>query len=139
VDALQQMTNRYDLADFDVERLRRHIEHDIELFKKMQELVKPITSEKDAKLQKLKEKLDQKPLKEGKRLIFTQYADTARYLYDNLNPHGQYKDIDVISSGDKSKVRIVGRFAPKANPEYQFVGDECELMTVIATDVLSKG
>ena len=27
-------------------------------------------------------------------------------------------DIDVIFSGDKSKARVVGRFAPKANPEY---------------------
>ncbi len=139
IDALQNATGRYDAADFDIERLRRHIGHDIELLKKMQELVAPITPDKDAKLQKLKEKLDAKPLKAGKRLIFTQYADTARYLYDNLNPQGKSPNIDVIFSGDKSKARIVGRFAPKANPEYQFIGDECELMTVIATDVLSEG
>jgi superfamily II DNA/RNA helicase len=33
----------------------------------------------------------------------------------------------------------VGRFAPKANPEYHFVSGESELMTVIATDVLAEG
>ena len=61
-----------------------------------------------------------KPLKDGKRLIFTQYADTARYLFENLNPGGKRDDIEVIYSGDKSKARVVGRFAPKANPEYEF-------------------
>jgi superfamily II DNA or RNA helicase len=139
MDALRQASGRYDAADFDIDRLRRHIEHDIELLKKMLELVAPITPEKDAKLQKLKEELTKKPLKEGKRLIFTQYADTARYLFDNLNPQGKKADIEVIFSGDKSKAKVVGRFAPKANPEYHFAPGECELMTVIATDVLAEG
>ena len=72
-------------------------------------------------------------------LIFTQYADTARYLFDNLNPNGERDDIDVIYSGDKSKERVVGRFAPKANPEYPFQRGESELSTLIATDVLAEG
>jgi superfamily II DNA/RNA helicase len=33
----------------------------------------------------------------------------------------------------------VGRFAPKANPEYRFQAGESELFTVIATDVLAEG
>ncbi|MBA7608137.1 RNA polymerase-associated protein RapA [subsurface metagenome] len=139
MDALRQASGRYDVADFDIDRLQRHIEHDIELLNKMLKLVEPITPEKDAKLQRLKEELNKKPLKEGKRLIFTQYADTARYLFDNLNPQGKKADIEVIFSGDKSKARVVGRFAPKANPEYHFATGECELMTVIATDVLAEG
>jgi len=139
MDALRQASGRYDVADFDIDRLRWHIEHDIELLKKMLKLVEPITPDKDAKLQKLKEELARKPLKEGKRLIFTQYADTARYLFDNLNPQEKKPDTDVIFSGDKSKARVVGRFAPKANPEYRFAPGECELMTVIATDVLAEG
>ncbi|MDD5511197.1 MAG: phospholipase D-like domain-containing protein [Dehalococcoidales bacterium] len=139
MDALRQASGRYDAADFDIDRLRRHIEHDVALLNKMLKLVEPITADKDAKLQKLKEELAKKPLKEGKRLIFTQYADTARYLFDNLNPRGSKPEIEVIFSGDKSKARVVGRFAPKANPEYRFTGGECELMTVIATDVLAEG
>ncbi len=47
--------------------------------------------------------------------------------------------IEVIFSGDKSKEKVVGRFAPKANPEYRFAKDEAELMMVIATDVLAEG
>jgi len=139
MDALRQASGRYDAADFDIDRLHRHIEHDIGLFKKMLKLVEPITPEKDAKLKKLKDELSKNPLKEGKRLIFTQYADTARYLFDNLNPLGKKPDIEVIFSGDKSKVKVVGRFAPKANPEYHLASGESELMTVIATDVLAEG
>jgi len=139
MDALRAASGKYNVADFDVDRLRRHIDHDIELLKKMLKLVEPITPDKDAKLQKLIVKLNEKPLKDGKRLIFTQYADTARYLYANLNPGNKNPEIEVIFSGDKSKAKVVGRFAPKANPEYQKVSGEKELMTVIATDVLAEG
>jgi superfamily II DNA/RNA helicase len=139
MDALRQVSGRYDIADFDLSPLKAAIEHDVKLFRKILECVKPITPEQDAKLQKLKEYLGKKPLKDGKRLIFTQYADTARYLYGNLNPGEKRDDIDVIFSGDKSKARVVGRFAPKANPEYKFSATETELFTVVATDVLAEG
>jgi superfamily II DNA or RNA helicase len=139
MDALRQVSQRYDAADFDIERLKEHIAHDIELFKKILGLVEPITAQQDAKLQTLLKILRDEPLKTGKRLIFTQYADTARYLYENLNPGDVRDDIDVIYSGDKSKARIVGRFAPKANPEYRFTAGESELITVVATDVLAEG
>lgn len=139
MDTLRQVTGRYNIADFDKDRLLEHIEHDITLLKKIFKLVEPITPEQDDKLQVLKARLAERPLQDGKRLIFTQYADTARYLFDSLNPGGKAQDIDVIYSGDKSKARVVGRFAPKANPEYHLAPGECELMTVIATDVLAEG
>src|SRR5437867_13409152 len=84
-------------------------------------------------------RLEKEPLKGGKRLIFTQYADTARYLFENLKPHVKRDELEVIFSGDKSKARVVGRFAPMANPEYKFAAGETELNTVVATDVLSEG
>jgi hypothetical protein len=139
MDALRRVSGRYDAVDFDLPRLKEHLAHDISLLGKMLNLIEPITAGQDAKLKTLKERLDLLPLKSGKRLIFTQYADTARYLFENLNPLGVRQDIDVIYSGDKSKARVVGRFAPKANPEYRFAGGEQELMTVIATDVLAEG
>ncbi len=139
VDALRKVSGRYDADDFDLKSLRVHIEHDIDLLQKILKLVLPITPDKDAKLQTLKQRLAETPLKGAKRLIFTQYADTATYLFDNLNPDARDPDIEVIFSGDKSKDRLVGRFAPKANPEYRFAKGETELMTVIATDVLAEG
>ena len=139
IDNLRKVSGRYNAADFDKDRLLEHIEYDISLLKRIFELVKPITPDQDDKLQMLKTRLAEKPLNNGKRLIFTQYADTARYIFNNINPGGKADDIEVIFSGDKSKAKVVGRFAPKANPEYQFSGGEKELMTLISTDVLAEG
>ena len=139
MDALRNVTGRYNVLDFDLYRLQADIEHDIHLLEKILTLVEPITPEQDAKLQTLKKRLADAPLKDGKCLIFTQYADTARYLYENLNPQDKRDEIEVIYSGDKSKSRVVGRFAPKSNPEYQMSPNETELQTLIATDVLAEG
>jgi len=139
VDALRQVSGRYIADDFDSDRLKEHIEHDINLLKRILDLVRPITHDKDAKLQTLIKKMSSSPLKKGKCLIFTQYADTARYIYENLNHNEQDSSIDVIYSGDKNKARIVGRFSPKSNPEYKFQRGEAEISTLIATDVLAEG
>jgi superfamily II DNA/RNA helicase len=139
MDALREVSIKYRAEDFQLDKLKAHIEHDIEILRTMLELVEPITPDKDVKLQTLKQRLLQSPLVEQKKLIFTQYADTARYLYENLNPNDERKDIDVIYSSGKKKSRIAGRFAPCANPEYVFQAGDEELNTVIATDVLSEG
>ena len=140
MDVLRQVSGKYDLADFNGQKLQQHIEHDINLLQKIQALVEPITPDKDAKLQTLINWLDKPILKDKKRLIFTQYADTAKYLHENLNPQGKQDDIDVIYSGsNKNKTRVVGRFAPKANKEYKFKPGESEINTLIATDVLAEG
>ncbi|MBI4715320.1 MAG: SWF/SNF helicase family protein, partial [Nitrospirae bacterium] len=139
LDALRAATGKYSLEDFEADPLMGHVRQDIEILRKMLQWVDSITPDRDAKLQTLLQWRGRTPLSEGKCLIFTQYADTARYLHENLNPGGDRPDIDVIYSGDKSKARVVGRFAPKANPEYRFGPGEMELTTVIATDVLSEG
>lgn len=140
MDALKQVSNKYDLSDFDAKRLQQHIEHDIKILKNILDLVEPITPDKDTKLQTLIKWLHKPNLRDKKRLIFTQYADTAKYLSDNLNPDSQHDDIDVIYSGNsKNKARLVGRFAPNANKEYKFKPGESELNTLIATDVLAEG
>ena len=139
LDALAAASERYKVDDFNIELLQEHLSNDIQLLQKILDLVDPITPDQDAKLQTFKNRLSESPLRDGKRLIFTQYADTAQYLYENLNPGGERDDIDVIYSGDKSKERAVGRFAPKANPEYRFQRGESELSTLIATDVLAEG
>ncbi len=139
MDALAAASERYKADDFNVELLQEHLSNDIELLQRILNLVDPITPEQDAKLQSLLNRLEQPPLQGGKCLIFTEYADTADYLYKNLNPDNKRGDIDVIYSGEKSKERAVGRFAPKANPEYQFQRGESELSTLIATDVLAEG
>jgi len=139
LDALKEAGKRYRAEDFDLPRLRKAIEHDVGVLRYLLELVEPITPEKDAKLQTLIARLGQEPLSRGKRIVFTQFADTARYLYDNLNPGGCKGDIEVMYSSEKSRALVVGRFAPKANPAYKFQPGECEINTLISTDVLAEG
>lgn len=139
LDALREQSEKYNIEDFEAENLKEHIQHDITLFKQILNLVKPILPEKDVKLQTLLSSLKLSPLNKGKKLIFTQYADTARYLYENLNPDGKNIEIDVIYSGDKSKERVVARFAPKANPEYQRHPGDTEINMLVSTDVLAEG
>jgi SNF2 family DNA or RNA helicase len=139
IDALREVSGRYELTDFNDDLLRQHIQQDQRLLKQMLELVEPIKPQQDTKLQTLMSWLKKPVLAKGKRLVFTQYADTARYLFENLNPNGKRNDIDVVYSSDKSRKRLVGRFAPIANPWYRPQAGESELNTVIATDVLSEG
>jgi superfamily II DNA/RNA helicase len=81
---------------------------------------------------------NQPPLNKKKCLIFTQYADTAAYLYQNLNST-KTPAIEVIYGVDKNKATIVGRFSPIANPEHRPKENVPEIHILIATDVLSEG
>jgi hypothetical protein len=139
-DQLRALSGRYKIEDFNADLLRKHIKADHDLIHKMLDLVKPITPAKDAKLQVLLAKLKSGiPQKTGKVLVFTQFADTARYLYDNLNPGGKAKDIDSIYGTDKSKARMAARFAPLANPHISLRESDPEIRILVATDVMSEG
>jgi len=139
MDTLSRVCGRYALADFDVAALRTDIQQDMHILGEMLALVDPITADQDDKLQTLKAWLEQPPLNQGKRLIFTQYADTAQYLYDHLNHSRSRPNVEVIYSREKSKAAIVGRFAPRANPQLRLPQSPPEIDTLIATDVLSEG
>jgi superfamily II DNA or RNA helicase len=143
LDALAAVSGRYRLEDFQAGALRADMEHDIRLLEEMLALVAPITPHEDAKLQTLLAWLHAGgggcgPLADGKCLIFTQYADTAQYLYDQINPQADPR-IEVIYSQEKSKAQVVGRFAPRANPEHRPRDGTPEIDLLIATDVLSEG
>jgi superfamily II DNA or RNA helicase len=139
MDALQEVSGRYAVEDFDMDRLRTDILQDIHVLEEILAMVEPITPAQDAKLGTLKAWLARPPLSEGKVLIFSQYADTAQYLYDNLDPEDARPDVEVIYSQEKSKAEVVGRFAPRANPEHRPPEGTPEISTLIATDVLSEG
>jgi superfamily II DNA or RNA helicase len=129
MDALQEASEKYLPGDFHFDLLKQHVAHDIEVLEEVLAKVEPITPEHDAKLQKLLALLPEATLNSGKRLIFTQYADTADYLFEHLNSKGR-ADVDVITgSTSKSKFRLVGRFSPLANPDYKPLSGESELNT----------
>ncbi len=135
---LEEVTGRYRAEDFDMAQLSLHIRHDIDLFKEILALVEQITPAQDAKLQALRKQLAAPVLQNGKCLIFTQYSDTARYLYENLD--GPVKpEIEMVSSTGKNKALIAARFAPRSNPEYPLLPGASEIRILIATDVFSEG
>ncbi len=140
IDALRSVSGKYDIEDFNRAKLTKHIAHDLKILKPIHQLVAPITPAQDAKLQTLKQWLAKPDILGKKQIIFTQYADTAQYLYNQITAGSDRDDIEVIhSNSGKDKGRLVQRFAPKANDNYQLKPGETELNTLIATDILAEG
>ena len=142
-DALMVASGRYEIDGFHADRLRADVEHDIGILEEMLALIMSITADQDAKLQTLVNWLYRPNgnggvIADSKCLVFTQYADTARYLFEHLNPDG-IPQIAVIYSDAGDKASIVGRFAPRSNPEHHSRDSQPEIDLLIATDVLSEG
>lgn len=81
-------------------------------------------------------------LKKHKVLIFSEFADTARYLRAQLVEAG-IEGVDEIDSASKaSRAAVIRRFAPYYNHlSSQTLADagESEIRVLISTDVLSEG
>ena len=92
---------------------------------------------KDAKLEALLQLLRQKHPSE-KVLVFSQFADTVRYLEAQLKALGVSKLAG--ATGDSSDpTAIAWRFSPESNEKRDRIRPEDELRVLIATDVLSEG
>lgn len=81
--------SKISLRDIDVVRWSNDLRHDLEILKLLLLMLKDITPAHDCKLQMLVSDLKQKfqsPINEGNKkvLIFTAFADTADYLYEQL-------------------------------------------------------
>lgn len=98
--------------------------------------------ERDDKLNKLKRMLQSKEFIGKKVIIFTEFADTARYLEQNLKEVG-IDGLARIDGGSTGKrYDAVRRFAPYYNSTSSagLVKDGLkEIRVLIATDVLSEG
>lgn len=96
----------------------------------------------DDKLQKLVRLLKGKELAGQKVLIFTEFADTARYLKRQLDEVGIDGVEEVDSSSKGSRADVIRRFAPYYNgtssAELAARG-QSETRVLISTDVLSEG
>ncbi len=81
--------SKINLRDIDVVRWSNDLRHDLEILKLLLLMLKDITPEHDCKLQMLVSDLKQKfqhPINDSNKkvLIFTAFADTADYLYEQL-------------------------------------------------------
>lgn len=102
-----------------VERLRRSVDHELG---------------NDAKLTRLQAYLTTRPPTRHRTIVFTQFADTAHYLGDQLGQvHGR---CEVASGRSGNVMRTARRFAPRA---MRAGAPEETIDLLIATDVLSEG
>jgi len=90
---------------------------------------------RDEKLIMLRELLENTHRKE-KVLVFTQFADTADYLADELKKAG-LTEIQAVTGNTESPTAAAYRFSPNSNKKE--IPEGKELRVLIATDVLSEG
>lgn len=120
-----------------VEGLAKDLRSDAKRLIKVLHAAGPWDPREDEKLAAL-ENLLQKEHPHQKVLIFTQFADTVRYLETQLRARGVAKLAGV--TGDTANPTLMAhRFSPVSNQKRHSVAPEDELRVVIATDVLSEG
>lgn len=144
------------LADMDLPSWRHDLAADLALIDNLLESMRKVAPADDTKLQHLltliNDKID-RPLNPGNRkvLIFTAFADTANYLYDNLAPMALKRGLHVgkVTGSDapKSTLRkgydfqsLLTLFSPRSKEKAIALPDEPgELDILIGTDCISEG
>ncbi|WP_205408435.1 helicase-related protein [Vreelandella aquamarina] len=144
------------LADMDLSSWRHDLAADLALIDNLLESMRQVAPADDTKLQHLltliNDKID-RPLNPGNRkvLIFTAFADTANYLYDNLAPMALKRGLHVgkVTGSDapKSTLRkgydfqsLLTLFSPRSKEKAIALPDEPgELDILIGTDCISEG
>lgn len=115
--------------------LKQQLKKDCEQLITMISLCDAWNPQTDQKLNELAALLNEKH-QEDKVVVFTQYSDTANYVYHQLKKRG-FEHIEKVTGGTKNPTDIVDRFSPISNKAE--VSVENELRVLIATDVLSEG
>jgi hypothetical protein len=92
---------------------------------------------KDTKLEALRKLLIKRHPSE-KVIVFTQFADTVRYLEAQLRASGLQRIAGVTGQAE-DPTSYAWRFSPDSNGKRDRVSPETELRVLIATDVLSEG
>ena len=128
--------------EYDVEEMIAETFLDLDQIVQFLDEARKFEPEHDDKLKKLIRLLKSKALADQKILIFTEFADTARYLRRHLDEAGIGGVEQVDSATKKNRSDVIQRFAPYYNglssPELAEQGRE-EIRVLISTDVLSEG
>ena len=149
---------KIDLDDMDYKTWRTELKKDAETLELLMLMVEDITPEYDNKLQTLFKMLDAKmehPINEGNRkiLIFSAFADTAEYLYDNISGYMKQAyglDTAVITGAIEGRTtvrnlkptlnNVLTCFSPiSKEKELLMPGQKAEIDILIATDCISEG
>ncbi len=142
---------KFELTDIDTEAWKNDLAKDKESLQTMAIIAGKVGAERDEKLLELKKLIEEKSKQTNKKiLIFTAYADTAMYLYDNLflslkNELGLHSALITGGSienkttfGKNTFLDILTNFSPisKKRPTN---GQNEEISVLIATDCISEG
>ena len=145
------------LQDVDPVRWRQDLIEDRNRLATLHSAAKRVTTDRDAKLAALRKMIDRKcaePVNSGNRkiIVFTAFADTAQYLYDELAPWAQDRlelHAALVTGAGRNRTNIPGlrrdlgsiltAFAPKAKERPADLSDEGEVDLLIATDCISEG
>ena len=137
-----EAVERLDRDEYDVEEMMAETFLDLDQIAQFLEEARKFEPRHDDKLQKLIRLLKSKALADQKILIFTEFADTARYLRRHLDEASIEGVEQVDSATKKNRSDVIQRFAPYYNglssPELSEKGRE-EIRVLISTDVLSEG
>ena len=149
---------KIDLADMDYQSWRQSLVKDKDVLELLTLMVADITAEHDSKLQELFTVLSNKveaPINEGNKkvIIFTAFADTAQYLYDNVSVFMRKKyglDTAMITGSVEGKSTVMGLrndlntvltcFSPISKDKHLLMpNDKTCIDILIATDCISEG
>lgn len=147
-----------DLRDMDYKSWRDELQNDRDVLELLISMVQDITPEYDLKLQAIEHLVEEKinnPINSGnkKLLIFSAFADTAEYLYEQLAPilkrkYGLNTAIVTGSVEGKSTIKglkselntILTCFSPISKDRNVLMpGSTDEIDVLIATDCISEG
>ena len=144
------------LSDMDLKSWKRDLEADLAIIDELLEEMEKIAPEDDSKLQHLKAHIQSKletPINAGNKkiIVFTAFADTADYLYENLAA-------DHLSSNNLHTAKVTGQnnkstlghghdfqslltlFSPRSKEKNAILPDEeGEIDLLIGTDCISEG
>lgn len=145
------------LKDMDLVRWRQDLVEDRDRIRRLLDAAEQIDAVRDAKIEALREVIREKvrkPLNPGNKkvLIFTAFADTARYLYDEIAPWatselGVHSAIVTGTGGNQATLpglrrdmgSILSAFAPRAKERPAEFDSDGEIELLIATDCISEG
>ncbi len=139
---LLEAVERLDRREYDVPEMLSETFLDLDQIVRFLEEARKFEPRHDDKLLKLTRLLGSKPLAGHKVLIFTEFADTARYLKRQLDAAGIDRVAQVDSATTRNRAQVIRRFSPYYNGSSAAAlaaAGETEVRVLISTDVLSEG
>lgn len=133
---------RLDREAFDVPAMMTETFHDLDQIVHFLDEARKFEPKHDDKVQKLIRLLKTKELAGQKVLIFTEFADTARYLKRQVDQAGIDGVAQVDSASKGNRADVIQRFSPYYNGTSAAALAErgrTEIRVLISTDVLSEG